>query len=191
MANPITITRDEISGALDRIQADLFSEARMLQLAETGKALIGMRTLAGKDADSSPFQAYSTERYYAPLDDSQRPAGYPKPSGGRVTRKGKGKTMAFDQGYGQYKTGGGWPSTPQLSVSNKMLGDMTGHAISETEAEIFFASRESAEKAHGHITGANNLPIRMFFGFDAADESELADQLTDQIVETIKDSGAS
>ena len=55
--------------------------------------------------------------------------------------------------YGDYKAKQGFGSKPQLSVSNQMLGDIQISVLGERRAELFFGSRLSAAKAHGHDQG--------------------------------------
>jgi len=163
----------------------------MYSLCETARALIAQRTLSGRDMHGAPFQPYSPKKYYAPMTDTYRPEGYPMPSGGRdQTKSGRQmKSMVFEN-YASYKVGIRRPPFVQLSISNAMLGDMASRAISPTRGEIFFTSRQSAAKAHGHHTGANALPAREFFGLHVSNVNELVKQLADIVQELIDKHGA-
>jgi len=126
------------------------------QLAGLGKAIITNRTLQGLDANDAPFTPYSDKPYWAPTE--KRPPGYPSPSGGEPTPKGR----SYSAGYGQYKAGIGRPSSPQLSVSNEMLGNIAIATQGSAMAILFFPDREQAAKAHGHEFGTV-VPKRSFF----------------------------
>jgi hypothetical protein len=135
------------------------------ELAGKGRALIIARTQAGKDADGAAFQEYSRKTYYAPIKDGQRPAGYPKPSGGRTEHARTGKpleTVAYDGGYGEYKRGIGRSGKVDLTVSGQMLNAIAFRVQSAKVAELYFSSREEAAKAHGHHFGTV-VPGRSFF----------------------------
>lgn len=185
------VTRDTASGALKDLEVGLDDTSHIAAVCEEARSLIFMRTLQGRDMHGAAFQTYSTRRYYAPLGD-KRPEGYPKPKGGRSThkknKKRKLKSMVFEHGYGQYKTGIGRPAFPNLSVSGQMLGDMATRVISSRKGEIFFTSRQSAAKAHGHHTGAA-LPERKFFGLTLDNVDRLRAELLETIKETKKAAG--
>lgn len=179
MSTGIEVVKDTVSGGLSKLKVDLSSEKSIYETCEMAKALISTRTLSGKDVNDSEFAGYSTKRYYAPVEN--RPEGYPKPAGGRSfylkNPKKPLKTMAFDAGYGQYKVGIGRPSTPQLSISGQMLADMATTVANPREGELYFTSRNSAAKAHGHVTGGNALPVRDFFGINETNVDQLAGKL--------------
>jgi hypothetical protein len=190
----IKVTKDTASGALKTLQAELESQRAIATVLEEARSLIFMRTLQGQDMHGASFQAYSSRTYYAPLGD-KRPEGYPKPKGGRSThkknKKKKLKSMVYEAGYGQYKQGIGRPATVQLSVSGQMLGDMATRVINNHKGEIFFTSRQSAAKAHGHHTGANALPKREFFGLSSPNVEALRQELVGVIREVKKTAGLS
>lgn len=173
------IVKDEIGPTLKALQVGLESTANVLAVANAARMVIINRTLHEKlDLNRQPFAAYGTKRYYAPVD--KRPPGYPAPSGGRTTAlKGgrKLKTVAYDEGYGDYKAGLGLGSAPQLSVSNRMLSDIQARVASAKSAVLFFGSRLSAAKAHGHHTGK-----RPFFGIHLSEQANLYKVLADQLV---------
>ena len=195
MSTGVEIVKDTVSGGLSKLKADLESEKGIYETCELAKALISARTLAGDDVGGASFAPYSASRYYAPIDDKYRPEGYPKPAGGRTTHKKHPekqlKTMVFDAGYGQYKVGIGRPATVQLSVSGQMLADMATNVSNPHEGELFFTSKHSATKAHGHTTGANRLPKRDFFGINESNTTELAENLAKILTKYITKAGLS
>jgi hypothetical protein len=193
------IVKDEITPALKALQFGMRSSANVLAVANAARMVIVNRTLHEKlDVNRQPFTPYGTKRYYAPIE--KRPPGYPIPSGGRTvaeshymhkttaygsssTLRGgrKLKTMAFDDGYGEYKAGIGRGSTPQLSVSNRMLSDIQARVLTLKSAVLFFGNRLSAAKAHGHHFGK-----RPFFGLHISEQAGLYEVLAKQLA-MIKD----
>lgn len=163
---------------IDAFAAQVDGVALFTDIGNTARALIEMRTLAGDDVEGNPFVGYSTRPMYA--STAKRPAGYPLPAGGELTDSGK--SMYFPGGYRQYKAGIGRGGTPNLSLSNQMLGDMQMRA-EEERAVIDFSTAESAAKAHGHHFGTV-VPQRQFFGIQSnqdlgALEDELAGYVAD------------
>ena len=76
--------------------------------------------------------------------------------------------------YAGYKGALGFPTFVQLSISNKMLNDIQTKVRNPNQVEMFFFDALSKAKAHGHVTGANDLPVRDFFGVgNAKDTKEL------------------
>jgi len=69
-----------------------------------------------------------------------------------VSSKGT-KFPDYSAGYKRWKTGQGYPATPNLSLTGEMMGDIQINIISPTFAVLFFGSRLSAAKAHKHHTG--------------------------------------
>jgi len=151
------------------------SRSLVTRVGGAAVSVIRQRTLAGVDMNGKPFAPYSRKPIYVSIE--QRPAGYPKPRGGRAgnkrDRKAKSRTRFYSDGYGQYKAGIGRGSKPQLSVSNRMLGAISISTPSSTTAALFFSSREEAAKAHGHQFGTTTTK-REFFGLESlADENAL------------------
>jgi hypothetical protein len=133
-------------------------------LAGAARSIIVIRTSKGLGESGQAMPPYKRgETYYAPV--SKRPAGYPMPSGGRTTGKdGEAlKSVAFDEGYGQYKGAIGRGSKAQLNVSGQMLGDIQIATPNPRLAVLYFGSRKEAAKAHGHEFGTT-VPRRSFFG---------------------------
>lgn len=151
------VTRDTAAPKLKRLRQEIGSIKNIVEITYIAKAIIEQRTLSGKDADGQPFEPYSDRTYYAPTDASKRPAGYPQPTGGTLTKSGKSMKFA---GYGDYKAALGFPSYPTLSLSNRMLGAMAATILSPTRSILSYHDREAATRAHGHTFGANYLPVR-------------------------------
>jgi hypothetical protein len=51
-----------------------------------------------------------------------------------------------------------------LRLSGKMLAAMIFKGVGTSDLVVYFKDGESAAKAHGHINGGNNLPVRDFLG---------------------------
>lgn len=133
------------------------------ELAGVGKGLIVARTSSGVGAGNRPFTPYSTKPYYAPIE--RRPAGYPKPSGGRSESLRGGKAMKsvfYAGGYKDYHSGIGRGSRVTLGVSGGMLNAISIATAGPMVAYLFFADRKEAAKAHGHTFGTV-VPRRPFF----------------------------
>jgi hypothetical protein len=80
--------------------------------------------------------------------------------------------------YAGYKGALGFPTFVQLSISNKMLNDIQARVHNPNTVELFFFDALSKAKAHGHVTGGNDLPVRDFFGIgNIKDEKELVLEL--------------
>jgi len=139
---------DTASSFLKGIRAGLPSRMAMGALASKAKILIEQRTLEGKDEDGASFDKYRTAPYSAPV--TNRPPGYPDPSGGDLSKSGK--SMKFSS-YAAYKQGLGFGEDVNLSVSNQMLSDIDWTVRSSTKALMFFTSRLSGAKASGHHEG--------------------------------------
>lgn len=176
--NPIK--KNEINKALKALSTGLQSPGNLLAVGNTARAVIMNRTVNEKlSSDRQPFRAYSKKRYYAPVD--KRPAGYPKPGGGRTKALRGGrklKTVAFDTGYGQYKAGLGLGDAPQLSVSNRMLSSIQAVVKGKKRVILFFGDRLSAAKAHGHDRGT-----RPFFNIHESEKANLYEALKRQILQ--------
>ena len=151
------VVSDTASPKLKKLRQNIGNVRNIIELTYVAKGIIQQRTLAGIDADGQAFVPYSKEEIYIPAADDNRPAGYPKPAGGTLTKSGR--TMKFS-GYDSYHAGLGLGATPTLSLSNQMLGSMQGTILSPTRSILSYHDRLSAAKAHGHTVGANNLPIR-------------------------------
>ena len=153
-----------------RLQMPASGDPRIaVNLAGAGKTIIQMRTAAGKGAGGKPFTPYSTKPIYMPVD--KRKPGYKKPAGGRPSKSGK--SVFYAGGYAEYKSAGGFGATPQLSVSNQMLGSIQIGVMASNHAFLFFANREAAAKAHGHEFGTG-VPQRSFFDLsDFASEAAM------------------
>ena len=157
------VIKDEITPALNNLLKVMQGQDGILLIANTAKANIASRTLAGESLGGSTFTPYSQRPFYASVDN--RTPGSPSPKGGRKTKRG----MVFEQGYGQYKTGIGRPATPQLSVTGRMLGDIQVKVINPKRAVLFFGSKLSAFKAHGLHYG--KFP---FFGLQIEEQQNAA-----------------
>lgn len=143
---------------LRRFRTSMSGAKMITEMAGLGRTIVISRTQAGKGAGGKPFKPYSKKRYYAPT--ARRPPGYPQPAGGTATKSGK--SMRFESGYAQYKSGIGRGNKVTLSVSGQMLGAIQIAVVSPTVAVLFFASRLEAAKAHGHQFGTT-VPKREFF----------------------------
>lgn len=186
MNTNIRITRNTTDRLNDFIKLIAPTERRMLMLGNEAIGLLQFRTAMGRDEQNATFPAYSDRgTYYAPID--KRPAGYPRPSGGRTTHKITGqplKTVAYDDGYAGYKTGIGRGANPQLSVSHEMLNDMITEARFG-RATIFFATGLSRAKAHGHYVSGRFK----FFGLDYATIEKMHDEYIHVIAEAKEKAG--
>jgi hypothetical protein len=151
------IARDTATPKLKRLRAEIGSVKTIIEITYQAKAIIEQRTLDGLDADGAPFEPYSQNTYYAPMDAGSRPAGYPQPTGGTLTKSGK--SMKFE-GYDDYKGKLGFPTHVTLSLSNRMLAAIAATILSPTRSILSYNDREAATRAHGHTYGANNLPVR-------------------------------
>lgn len=170
--------RRRLRGIADRVA----SPAMMRELGDTAKALITTRTLLGVSASGDRFAPYSTTPMYVSV--ANRPPGYPRPSGGQPSRTGR--SVYFEGGYQQYKAGIGRGAIRNLSVSGEMLGDIQVRA-EWGKAILFFGSALSAAKAHGHHTGANNLPESEFFDIgDVTEVAQLNQIAADYIVKQVR-----
>lgn len=138
--------------------ANQIGRGTMLQLGGVAQSIIVTRTQLGRDQSGAAFRGYSTRLMYAGM--SRRPPGYPAPKGGTLSRTGR--SMRFPGGYRQYKAGLGRGTTPQLSVSGKMLADIQVKA-EDDRAILYFGTARSAAIAHGHHFGTV-VPRREFFG---------------------------
>jgi len=175
--NPKVTATDNTASFFKAFKQEIPSRAAMGALASKGKTIIATRTLQGQSSEGGSFHPYQTEPYYAPIEN--RPTGYPSPAGGELTKSGK--SMKFPK-YSDYKQSLGMGSRPQLSVSNEMLGDIDFIVTSKTKAVLFFTSRLSAAKAHGHHTG--DFP---FFDLRlSADEAAMNDELRERLKEARK-----
>jgi hypothetical protein len=179
MKSGIIVHKDKASRALRLLKAGVRSEKAMAEILGEARSLIEDRTLAGKDMHGGSFEGYSSQKYYAPIEN--RPAGYPSPSGGEETKAGKSRK--YSGGYGQYHAAQGWGTVVSLSASNAMLGDLATAVINKGKGYIYFTTRQSAAKAHGHHFGANNLPKREFFGLSFTNIDELRENLVDEMAE--------
>lgn len=139
----------------------------IFELTSLGVTIIQERTRKGLDQAGRPFTGYSKKPYRAPV--ANRPAGYPSPSGGTPSKSGK--TVLYEGGYGEYKGAGGFGTTPNLSVSGRMLGAIKPRAVTATLGEIFYTSREEAAKGHGHQFGTTTTK-REHFGLDAFQDEQ-------------------
>lgn len=151
------VVSDTASPKLRKLRQNIGNVRNIIEITYVAKGVIQQRTLSGLDADGAAFVPYSTETYYAPAADDNRPAGYPKPAGGTLTKSGRSMKFA---GYDKYHAGLGLGGTPTLSLSNQMLASIQATIVSPTRSILSYNDRLSAAKAHGHTVGANNLPIR-------------------------------
>jgi len=178
------VNKNEVNRALKALAKGLQSPGNMLAVGNTARAVIMNRTVIERlSSDRAPFAPYSTRRYYAPVES--RTPGYPKPKGGRRKAKRGGrklKTAVYEGGYGEYKASMGFGGTPQMSVSNRMLSSIQARVQGAKRVVLFFGDRLSAAKAHGHHTGAGNLPKRQFFGLHPSEFANLYETLRRQIL---------
>lgn len=173
------------SNALNKFTGKMSNPKNIIALGAVAKSVIVTRTLRGRSVSGAPFVGYSRRPYYAPID--KRPAGYEAPKGGIETKGGK--TRFYPHGYGQYHRAYGLGSNVTLSVSNEMLGDIQVVGTHK-KAILFFGSRLSAAKAHGHHTGTNPvLPERPFFDLSQDNAKELRAELLKQIKKQAAESG--
>jgi hypothetical protein len=166
----IRITNDTITPALGRLTAALKDVRMIFGVAADARTAIVSRTLSGISLSGSMFPGYASGgTFYAPVKN--RPPGYPSPKGGRTKALRGGrklKTHAYGGGYGEYKAAQGLGGSPQLSVSNEMLGDIQIQVLGPRRAELFFGDRLSAVKAHRHHFG--KFP---FFGVTPSEQENL------------------
>lgn len=152
------------------------SEKKVFILGRRARSLIITRTLQGRDQFGAPFVPYSPREFRTPIED--RVPGYKKPVGGRTKplnpdwyqkryKRKSLKNMVFPN-YATYKSALGFPTFVQLSISNSMLNDIQTRVHNPNVVELFFFGALSRAKAHGHTTGANDLPERDFFGIGNA-----------------------
>lgn len=173
--------QNDTTGRINEVAKDLRSDKAKMQIGGVAVAIIQQRTSLGLNESGAKFPAYSSDRYYAPV--ANRPAGYPAPSGGRTEHLIYGtplKTVAYDDGYGQYKSAIGRGSVPQLSVSGEMLGDMI-FQIWKRGVIIYFATALSRLKARGHHEG--KFP---FFGITASGMGQLVAQMRKYMKRSIR-----
>ena len=173
----VRITKDEITPALNNLTKGLNDTRHILGVANTAKAVITNRTLAGESLSGGVFAGYSKRRYYAPIE--KRAPGVPAPAGGRkVALRGgrKLKSVVYDEGYGQYKAAMGWGGTPQLALTQGMLDGMQVAVVTNKKAIIYFAGALANAKAHGLHAG--KYP---FFGLQKAEQGQLYATLAAQL----------
>ena len=166
------VTKDEITPALRRVKNFLLNP-NMMDVGNTAKAVIVMRTGRGESLEGGQFPAYSTEPYYASIE--RRPPGYPAPAGGRNTARRVGRKLKvhiYEGGYGEYKSAMGFGDKPQLSVSQSMLTDIQVMPMGRATVMLFFGDRLSAIKAYGLHYG--KFP---FFGLTEGERGDLLNTL--------------
>lgn len=69
---------------------------------------------------------------------------------------------AYSSSYAELKG----KSRVNLQDSNDMLNSIDSRVVSRKKVQLYFRSNVEAEKALYHQTGAGNLPVRKFFGYD-------------------------
>lgn len=69
---------------------------------------------------------------------------------------------AYSSSYAELKG----KSRVNLQDSNDMLNSIDSRVVSKKKVQLYFRSNVEAEKALYHQTGAGNLPVRKFFGYD-------------------------
>lgn len=101
----------------------------------------------------------------------------------RVDKNGrsfKGYSKAYadslaGQVYGKKKG-----ETADLTASGQMLANLEVIATPARSVVIGFTSQEQNDKAHGHVFGGGNLPVRDFFGLPKKEQEDiLKDTLKD------------
>ena len=70
--------------------------------------------------------------------------------------------IAYSSAYAEEKG----KSRVDLQDTNRMLQSIDSKVISRNKAQVYFRSQREATKAFWHQTGAGNLPVRKFFGYD-------------------------
>ena len=70
--------------------------------------------------------------------------------------------IAYSSAYAEAKG----KSRVDLQDSNDMLNSIDSRVVSKNKVQIYFRSQFEAKKAFWHQTGAGNLPVRKFFGYD-------------------------
>lgn len=83
------------------------------------------------------------------------------------------KSLPF-QIYGKSKDDVNLTLTGEMLSSMRPVIKFTGRQLI-----IEFADKFNNDKAHGHINGANNLPVRDFFGLPSDDEVEILKEVVD------------
>lgn len=101
------------------------------------------------------------------------------------------KDNAFKPGYSTiykkstiFKIFKGAKRTVDLHLTGEMLADLDVIKVNRNSIVLGFPSTEQEAKAHGHINGGNNLPVRDFFGLPISEQSKI-------LTETIKDFASS
>ena len=73
---------------------------------------------------------------------------------------------------------------PNLTLFGRMLKEIHIGTLSRNTVTVEISNRKQEQKARGHINGANNLPVRDFWGLPKKDqESILKDVLKDKVEE--------
>jgi hypothetical protein len=70
--------------------------------------------------------------------------------------------VAYSSAYAEEKG----KSRVDLQDSNDMLNSIDSRVAGRNKVQIYFRSGKEATKAFWHQTGAGNLPVRKFFGYD-------------------------
>lgn len=165
------------------------------------KSRILDRTMKGVDVNGAGFAPYSTNGpyYYYPGKASKNRSGaagrFAKKVGGTKTRLGVkfASYAAFKASLGRSVVDLMGPSAPHMlqaivvRVAGRTITDgfspsggdnrpIDGGVGAEAQGTIGIYGPE-ADRAEGHNTGAGHLPKREFFGFGAADEQAVVDDI--------------
>ena len=73
-----------------------------------------------------------------------------------------------------------------LQDTNDMLNSIDSRVVSKNKVQVYFRSGREAMKAFWHQTGAGNLPVRKFFGYDKALENVIQRQFHNYVKKEIR-----
>lgn len=103
------------------------------------------------------------------------------------TQQGTSRTGSRFRGYSDdyiksldFRAFGKSANDVNLTLSGDMLDSFDINDDGDF-IEISFIDQENASKAHGHITGGGNLPIRDFFGLPKKDYDSIRDRYIDEV----------
>ena len=77
-------------------------------------------------------------------------------------------------------------SRVDLQDTNRMLQSIDSRVVSRNKVQVYFRSGREAMKAFWHQTGAGNLPVRKFFGYDKALENVIQRQFHNYVKKEIR-----
>lgn len=93
--------------------------------------------------------------------------------------------VSYSSGYAEAKG----KSRVDLQDSNRMLQSIQSRLISKNKVRVDFRSPREAMKGFWHQTGAGNLPVRKFFGYDKRLENVIQKNFEKYIKQQIRGFG--